>query len=352
VRGAPEVFGELPSACLAEEIETPGEGQIRALITIAGNPVVSTPNAERLDAALAELDFMVSVDVYVNATTRHADVILPAPSPLERAHYDLALYGFAVRNVANWSAPVLDKPAGMPDEWETLLRLAAIGAGAGADADVAALDDMVAADVAGRAGVELDPERRGPARVVDAMLRGGAYGLSLADLEAAPHGVDLGPLEPRLPEVLKTPSGKVELAPAVLVADVERLHTALDAHAGGGMVLIGRRHLRSNNSWMNGLPRLAGGPARCTAQLHPDDAARLGVADGDPVRVTSRAGSIDVPAEVTGDVMPGVVSIPHGWAHANSNVLTDEHDVEPLTGTAILNGIPVTLAPATSAAIV
>ena len=345
VRGAPEVFGELPTACLAEEIETPGDGQIRALITIAGNPVVSTPNAERLDAALAELDFMVSVDVYVNATTRHADVILPAPSPLERAHYDLALYGFAVRNVANWSAPVLDKPAGMPDEWETLLKLAAIGAGAGADADVAALDDMVAADVAGRAGVELDPERRGPARVVDAMLRGGAYGLSLADLEAAPHGVDLGPLEPRLPEVLKTPSGKVELAPEALVADVERLHAAVDTHADGGMVLIGRRHLRSNNSWMNGLPRLAGGPARCTAQLHPDDAARLGVSDGEPVRVTSRAGSIDVPAELTDDVMPGVVSIPHGWAHANSNVLTDEHDVEPLTGTAILNGIPVTLAP-------
>jgi anaerobic selenocysteine-containing dehydrogenase len=359
VRGAPEVFGELPVACLAEEIETPGEGQVRALLTMAGNPVVSTPNAGRLDAALRSLQFMVSVDLYVNETTRHADVILPAPSPLEKGHYDLALYGFAVRNVANYSPPAL--PATMPEEWETLLRLTAIVAGAGADADLAALDDMVAADAARRAGgLEPDPDRRGPERVLDLMLRGGAYGLSLADLEAAPHGIDLGPLEPRLPEVLRTPSGRVDLAPGPLVADVERLHGAVEGHRDGAMLLVGRRDLRSNNSWMHNLPLLVSGPARCTAQVHPDDAARLGLVDGEPARVTSRVGAIEVPVEVTGDVMPGVVSIPHGWGHdapgvrqrvarehagVNSNVLADETLVEPLSGTAVLNGIPVELAP-------
>ena len=358
VRGAPEIFGELPAACMAEEMETPGDGQIRALITMAGNPVVSTPNSERLAAALDDLELMVSVDVYVNETTRHADVILPSPSPLEKSHYDLALYGFAVRNVANYSPPVLESP--MPQEWETLLRLTAVAAGAGPDADIAAIDEMVAADVAGRAGVEPDPGRRGPERLIDAMLRGGAYGLSLADLEAAPHGIDLGPLEPRLPEALKTPSGKVELAPEPLVADVDRLHAFMDeAGADETMLLIGRRDLRSNNSWMHNLPKLVSGPARCTALVHPEDAARLGLADGDPVRVSSRVGAIEVPAEVTDDVMPGVVSIPHGWGHdadgvemgvarehagVNSNVLTDEDALDPLSGTAILNGIPVELA--------
>jgi anaerobic selenocysteine-containing dehydrogenase len=357
VRGAPEIFGELPVACLAEEIETPGDRQVRALVTLAGNPVVSTPNAERLERAIASLDFMVSVDLYVNETTRHADVILPGPSPLEKAHYDIALYGFSVRNVANYSPPVL--PATMPEEWETLLRLTGVVAGAGPDADVAAIDEMVAADVARREGVEPDPARRGPERILDMMLRGGAYGLSLADLEAAPHGIDLGPLEPRLPEALKTPSGKVELAPGPLVADVERLHAALAERRNGGMVLIGRRDLRSNNSWMHNLPKLVSGPPRCTAHIHPDDATRLGLADGAPVRVTSRVGSIELPAEVTDDVMPGVVSIPHGWGHdapgvqlrvaqahagTNSNVLADEELLEPLSGTAVLNGIPVELA--------
>jgi anaerobic selenocysteine-containing dehydrogenase len=358
VRGAPELFGELPVAVLAEEIETPGPGQVRALITNAGNPVASTPNAARLDAALASLEFMVSVDLYVNETTRHADVILPAPSPLEKAHYDLALYGFAVRNVANYSPPVLQ--GAVPDEWRTLLRLTGVVAGLGPDPDVDALDDMVAADVARREGVEPDPARRGPERILDMLLRSGAYGLSLGDLEAAPHGIDLGPLEPRLPEVLRTPSGRIELAPAPLVADVERLHAAMGEWSDGQMLLVGRRDLRSNNSWMHNLPKLVSGPPRCTAHVHPDDAARLGLADGEVARVSSRVGAIEVPVEVTDDVMPGVVSIPHGWGHGtpgvelrvarehagvNTNVLTDEDALEPLSGTAILNGIPVELAP-------
>ncbi|MGI8864611.1 MAG: molybdopterin-dependent oxidoreductase, partial [Solirubrobacteraceae bacterium] len=283
VRGLAEVFGELPVACLAEEIDTAGNGQVRGLITLSGNPVVSTPNSGRLDQALEELDFMVSVDVYVNETTRHADVILPGPSPLRRSHYDLALYLFAVRNVAHYSPAVLGPDREVRDEWVTLLRLAGVVAGLGADADVAMMDDQVArallqrdvgtpeSPVAGRDVDELLTElepRVGPERLLDAMLRTGPYGdgfgrrdggfgLSLAALEAAPHGIDLGPLEPRLPEVLRTPSGKIELAPEPIVADVERLRASLLTPATDGeLVLIGRRQLRSNNSWMHNLPVL------------------------------------------------------------------------------------------------
>jgi anaerobic selenocysteine-containing dehydrogenase len=366
VRSLGEIFGELPAVCLAEEIETPGEGQVRALITVAGNPAVSTPNSARLAQALETLDFMISVDVYVNETTRHADVILPGPSPLQRSHFDLALLGFAVRNVANYSPPVLAPDPSIPEEWETLLRLAAIVTGQGPDADIAAIDRFVAMDVASRMGG--DPEellaavepRVGPERILDLRLRGGPYDLGLADLEAAPHGIDLGPLQPRMPEALRTPSGKIELAPETLVADVARLHEALAEPVNGGMVLIGRRDVRSNNSWMHNLPKLVRGKQRCTAHVHPGDAERLGLADGEVAVVRSRAGAIVVPIEVTEDVMPGVVSIPHGWGHdlpgvalgvagehagTNSNVLADELLIEPLSGTAVLNGIPVELAP-------
>jgi anaerobic selenocysteine-containing dehydrogenase len=378
VRGLGEVFGELPVACLAEEIDTPGEGQVRALLTVAGNPVVSTPNSDRLAAALDELDFMVSIDIYVNETTRHADVILPSPSPLEKAHFDFVFQGFAIRNYANYSPSVLALPAGMPDEWETVLRLVGVVTGQGPDADVAAIDDFVVRAAIGKevadpfspwhgrdveeALAELAP-RVGTSRLIDLMLRTGPYGLTLADLEAKPHGIDLGPLAPRLHEVLRTPSGKVELAPEALVADVARLHDALAAAAGAdadALVLIGRRHLRSNNSWMHNLPMLVRGPERCTLHVHPDDAARLALVDGGRATVRSRVGSLEALVEVTDDIRPGVVSLPHGWGHdaegvemdvarahagINSNVLTDESVVEPLTGTAVLNGIPVSVAP-------
>jgi anaerobic selenocysteine-containing dehydrogenase len=376
VRGLGEVFGELPVACLSEEIETPGEGQIRALLTIAGNPVVSTPNSERLAAALDDLDFMISVDIYVNETTRHADVILPGPSPLQRSHYDLALLGLAVRNVANYSPPALEPDPQVPQEWETLLRLGGIATGQGPNADVAAIDRFVAHEVARRQSTDpssglhgCDPEellaevapRVGPERILDLQLRGGPYRVTLAELEAAPHGIDFGPLEPRVPEVLRTPSGMIELAPEALVADVERLHAALAEPVNGTMTLVGRRELRSNNSWMHNLPTLVRGKERCTALVHPDDAARLGLVDGEEAVVRSRTGEIVVPVEVTDDVMPGVVSIPHGWGHdlpgvalsvagehagTNSNVLADELVLEPLSGTAVLNGIPVELEPA------
>ena len=367
VRGLGEIFGELPVATLSDEIETPGDGQVRALVTIAGNPVVSTPNAGRLDGALESLDFMVSVDIYVNETTRHADVILPAPSPVEKSQYDLAFYQLSIRNIANYSPALMDPPAGMLQEWETLLALTAIVTGQGVDADIGAIDEFVASELGRLNGVEPEAGLRGPERLLDILLRAGPYDLTLADLKAAPHGIDLGPLEPRLPEVLRTPSGKVELAPPVIVADVERLHAAMGQAVNGGMVLIGRRDLRSNNSWMHNLPLLVNGPPRCTAWLHPDDAARFGLADGEPVRVSSRAGALEVPVEITEDVMPGVVSIPHGWGHTargaqlqvaadhagvNSNILADETLLDPVSGNAVLNGIPVELAPVRQPAVV
>jgi len=381
VRQAPEVYGELPAACLAEEIETPGEGQVRALITIAGNPALSTPNGARLERALAALEFMVSLDIYVNETTRRADVILPGLSPLEQSHYDLALRQLAIRNVATYSPPVFDPPAGQPPEWETLLRLAALVAGQGPAPDTAALDDFVtrqrvehevaspASPIHGRESAEIMAAlapRRGPERLLDLMLRTGPYGdafganpggLGLAALEAKPHGIDLGPLAPRIPEVLRTPSGKIELAPEPLVADVARLRAALE-RPGSPMVLIGRRDLRSNNSWMHNLGVLVKGNPRCTMHVHRADARRLGLADGGRARVVSRTGAIEVPVEVTDAIMPGVVSIPHGWGHdepdarlriaaahagVNSNRLADELALDPLSGNAVLNGIPVTV---------
>jgi anaerobic selenocysteine-containing dehydrogenase len=386
VRGQGEVFGELPVVCLAEEIETPGDGQIRALITLSGNPALSAPNADRLEKALDSLDFMVSIDVYLNETTQHADVILPAPSPLRRSHYDLGLYQFAVHNAANYSPPVLEPEPELPDEWITLLRLVGVVTGQGPDADVHAVDDFVAGELVKReigtvgSGIEestvsavlgqLAP-RRGPERLLDLLLRVGAYGdkfgkhpdgLSLAVLEANPHGVDLGPATSRLPDALRTRSGLIELAPAEILADLSRLRAKLtDLPTPNGLLLVGRRDLRSNNSWMHNLPLLVRGSDRCTMHMHPADAHRLGLADGKLAVVRSRAGGIEVPVEVTDAIMPGVVSIPHGWGHdragarlgiasahagVNSNILTDDVLTDALTGNAVFNGIPVTVAPA------
>ena len=379
VRELPEVLGELPAACLAEEIDTPGEGRVRALITCAGNPVLSSPNAGRLEQALAGLEAMVSVDIYVNETTRHADVILPAPPPLSRSHYDVLLLQLAVRNIAHYSPPVLPLEAGAPDEWEILLRLGAILAGQGSSAPLEALDDAIAAQeveraialrgsrVEGRDPAELLAmlrPRRGPERLLDLHLRVGPYGdvfgadpdgLTFERLAAHPHGLDLGPLRPRIPEVLRTVSGTVDLAPSPLVTDLERLRASLSRLAGG-LVLVGRRHLRSNNSWMHNVDVLVRGPERCTLQVHPDDAAELGLVDGGRARVSSRVGSVEIVVEVTGAIMPGVVSIPHGWGHegtamrvaaahagVNSNLLADEQAVDPLSGDAVLNGVPVTV---------
>jgi len=383
VRGSPEVQGELPVACLAEEIETPGAGQLRALITVAGNPALSTPNSTRLQKALEQLEFMVSVDLYLNETTQYADVILPGRSPLEDSHFDVAFNQLACRNNVRYSPPIVEGSADHLEEWETLLRLAGIVNGQGPDADIDALDGLViasqvqaavaadASNIHGRDPGEILAalsERRGPDRVLDFALRSGPYGdgfgahpdgLSLARLQAHPHGIDLGPLEPRIPELLRTPSGKIELAPESILADLERL-AATARPANGELALVGRRSLRSNNSWMHNIPVLMTGKPRCTLHIHPDDAARLNLRTGTLARVSSRAGSVDVPVEVTDAIMPGVVSIPHGWGHdqtgtrltvaaeqpgVNSNALADEFELDPLSGNAVLNGIPVSIQP-------
>ncbi len=382
VRGLPEVRGELPVATLADEIETPGDGQVRALVTVAGNPVLSTPDAGRLDAALASLEFMVSVDLYLNETTRHADVILPGSSPLRRPHYDFAFTQLSIRNVANYSPPLL--PAEGPEEWEVLLRLAAIVSGMGTGENMTQFDDMMFGQLVARAAGDpaspvhgRDPAElvaatrgeRGPVRILDFLVRTGPYGegygadpdgLSLEKLEAAPHGIDLGPLQPRIPSALATASGKVELAPESLLADVPRLAAAADEAGNGDILLVGRRDLRSNNSWMHNLEVLVKGKPRCTLQIHPDDATRLGLDGQGAAKVTSAAGSVTVPIAVTDSIMPGVVSLPHGWGHelegialsvagrhagVNSNELSPG-TMDPLSGNAILNGIPVEVAPA------
>jgi len=358
VSGAPEVFGEFPITCLAEEIETPGADQVRAVIAVAANPVLSAPNGARLSAALDGLDFMVSLDIYLNETSRHADVILPGQSPLEDSHYDVPFPQLSYRNYARFSEAVLPPDPGRPAEWEILLRLAAIAEGRGHDIDIQAYDDEL---IGGRAaeGTTDAAALRGPERQIDLALRQGPYGLTLDQVRSAVGGIDLGPLEPRLPEVLRTPSGKVELAPPMLLDDLDRAAADLGRPAPD-LVIIGRRQVRSNNSWMHNLPVLAKGPFRCTAMVHPDDARRLGLAGGAMARIVRANRAIEVQVEISDEMMPGVVSLPHGWGHdlagtrqtlaaqrpgANLNALFDEDRRDPLSGNAVLSGIEVTMQP-------
>jgi len=386
VRGLPEAMGELPVSTLADEIETPGDGQVRALVTIAGNPALTTPDAARLDALLAGLELLVCVDPYLNATTRHAHVILPPPSLLEKSHYDLAFTGLAVRDFADFSPPVFERANGAPSEFELLVRLAAIAAGFGPGVDPHALatatlrtqverevaieDSLLHGREADEVVAELEASGRPPEeQLLDLMLRSGhrgdgfgarPNGLSLDLLERHPHGIDFGPLCPRLPDALATESGLVELAPKQLIDDLGRLERALEAAASGGMVLVGRRQLRTANSWTHNVPVLVRGKESCFAQIHPDDAARFGLVDGAMATVRSAAGAVEVPVQVTDVVMPGVVCIPYGWGHGlpgtrqsvaaehagvNVNVLTDASAIDPVSGNAVLNGIPVTVAP-------
>jgi anaerobic selenocysteine-containing dehydrogenase len=357
VRGLPEFGGELPVAALAEEIETPGEGQIRALITHAGNPVLSTPNGARLARALGGLDFMVSIDIYRNETTRHAHLILPTSFGLERDHYDLAFYALAVRNVARYVQPILTPPPGVRHDWQVLLDLAlGLHKKGGGRRDGKLIWLMRAI------------RRLGPRRVLDLLLRFGPHGrgvtgrkgLSLARLEAEPHGVDLGPLEPRLPEVLATPDKRMALAPQAFVDDVARLEAQLAVEGGASdqLLLIGRRQLRSNNSWMHNSQRLIKGPEACTLLMHPDDARARGLSDGERVQVRSRVGEIAVPLALSADIALGVVSLPHGWGHgadgvalrvaqtragASINDLTDDLRLDALSGNASFSGVPVTV---------
>ncbi len=382
VSGRDEILGELPAIALAEEIETPGPGQVRALVSVAGNPVRTFPNSERLERAIESLEFVVCLDYYVNETTRHANVILPPTGPLERSHYDLALNHFAVRNVAKWSHPVLEPEPDSRDAWTTSLELGRRFMGL-ESLELAQFDAIVLQQFAGRAlgkreGAEpISPEDAvaavggagGPERILDVMLRAGPYGdhfgarpegLTLARVQEAPHGLDLGPLGPMLPGHLATRSGRIELAPERVTADLPRLERWLSDAASTGLRLINRRDVRSMNSWLHNLPALAKGRDRCTLQIHPDDAAARGLAPGGRARVRTRVGELEAPVEITRDVMPGVVSLPHGFGHtgralrlgvatarpgANVNALTDDGTADAPSGTSVLFGGPVEVAP-------
>jgi anaerobic selenocysteine-containing dehydrogenase len=369
VRGAKEVLGQAPVSCMAEEIATPGEGQLKALITVAGNPVLSTPGGDKLDEVLPMLEAMISVDLWLNETTRHADVILPGLSPLEQPHHDDLILLFAIHSVANYSAPVFD-PGDRPHEWEILIRLTGLCTGTPAeDVDVAAIDDGFFDYLAFTHGVDGAEIRKlydhgGPERMLDLTLRTGPFGdhygkkpggLTLDMLKANPNGIDFGPMVPQLPEILGTLDKKIHLAPQYLLDDLPRLAARLERPAEP-LVLVSRRHLRSNNTWMHNVPALMKGRDRCTLLIHPDDAARSGIADGDVVTVKSAAGEIKVPVEITDAIKPGVVSMPHGWGHgkpgtrmsvangspgANTNVLSPPTFLDEPSGNGALNGIPV-----------
>ncbi|MGQ7956663.1 molybdopterin oxidoreductase family protein [Pseudomonas sp. SP16.1] len=340
VSGLPEYGGELPVAALAEEMLTAGEGQIRALVTVAGNPVLSTPNGRQLEQALDGLEFMLSVDFYINETTRHADLILPPTAPLEHDHYDTTFNVFAVRNVTRFNEAILAKPDGALHDWEIFVGLAKA--------------------FAARNGLELKPTLA-PEQMIDMGLRFGPYGdqserkLSLAALRDHPHGVDLGPLQANLAARLKTPSKTVQAAPELLLGDLARFAAQMPP-AADQLLLIGRRHVRSNNSWMHNYHRLVKGKPRHQLLMNPTDLARRGLIDGQRVRVRSRVGSIEVEVAASDEMMAGVVSLPHGWGHArpgvqmgiareqpgaSANDLTDERQLDALSGNAVLNGVPV-----------
>ncbi|HEY6554364.1 MAG TPA: molybdopterin dinucleotide binding domain-containing protein, partial [Vicinamibacteria bacterium] len=353
VRGLPEFSGEWPVAVLAEEIETAGPGQIKALVTHAGNPVLSAPNGGRLDRALRSLEYMVAIDIYLNETTRHANLILPPTFGLEQDHYDVVFHALAVRNTARYSLPVFPPAPGARRDFEVLVDLAeAIEIARGGSVWPKIKSAVL--------------RRLGPRGVVAWLLRTGPYGagflpfgrgLSLRRLLASPHGVDLGPLAPCLPDRLATRSRRISLAPPRFLDDLTRLTTRTAvATRNGQLSLIGRRDVRSNNSWMHNSPRLVKGRDRCTLLMHPDDARARGLEAGQRVHVRSRVGSVEAALEITEDMRPGVVSLPHGFGHAREgtrlavanavpgvsiNDLTDDLLVDALCGTAQFSGVPV-----------
>ncbi|HXN61247.1 MAG TPA: molybdopterin-dependent oxidoreductase [Acidimicrobiales bacterium] len=377
------VFPELPLICLPEEIDTPGPGRIRALITIGGNPLLSNPDSDRLHRALQQLELLVCVDIYRSETAQFAHVLLPAPSDLARPHYDTFFYQLACRNVANYSPPSVPLGPSEMREYEIFLRLAGILSGEGAHSNTAARDDEFAfnmvMDLTKRPGspvhgrnpdelMKVLERRRGPERVLDLMVRTGVYGdgfgshpggLTLAELEAHPHGIDLGPLKSRVPEVIHTPSGRIELAPPEIIEDLARLKVWFEESQAASFLLINRRELRSNNSWMRNIDVLSR-RSRCTAFIHSADAAALGILDQTEVLIRSRIGEIVVQVEITDEVVRGTISVPHGWGLSSSggnlrvaeltpgvnvNLLTDPERFDALTGTVALSGVPVDVIP-------
>ena len=367
VRGVPAILGQYPASCLAEEIDTPGEGQIHALMTLGANPVLSVPGSARLDAALEQLDCMVSIDIYLNETTRHAHVIFPSPSLLEQPHWDIWAWPWALTSGGHYS-PALFGEGHRPPEWQVMARIGAIMGGVDIP-DLNALDDEFFGMMCDQAGVDRQVAfaalpTNGPERILDLCIRSGPFGdrfgahptgLSLADFKTAPDGILLGPAVPLGERAITTPTGRIELAHPHFLTDIPRLEAALDEPVPA-LVLVSRRQLRSLNSWMHNLNTLVKGKERCTLQIHGDDARALGLAHGDSCEVTSQGGIVTAPVEVTDDIMPGVVSLPHGWGHdregarldiarlhvgTNINELSPAEMIDAASGNAVLNGIPV-----------
>ena len=385
VHGYPEFGGEFPVTTLADEMLTPGKGQVKAFVSHAGNPVLSCPDGQKLDQALNNLDFMVSIDFYINETTRHADIILPPTGQLEHAQFDPIFQAVAVRNVVKFTPPLVPKPEGTLHDWEILngltTRLNRLRARdrktrlqiAATDRFVRKLGDRGLVDLGlrlgpyGTGGKVLDDLRRDGLhslpKVAWKVLRGERKGLTLKKLLAQPHGMDLGPLEPMLPERLFTRDQRINLVPALYFRALQGL-PAPKPVAPEQMLMIGRRHIRSNNSWMHNSQRLVKGKGRCNAMIHPDDGKRLAVADGDDVVVSTPSGTITLPAWLCDDIMPGVISVPHGWGHDREGVqlgvarrvagqsvndIIGSNRVEAVTAMAQLNGIPVKVEPAKAA---
>jgi anaerobic selenocysteine-containing dehydrogenase len=378
-KGIPEIAGQIPCGVMAEEIEeaSAGEQRMRGFITTMGNPVLSAPNGERLAAALEELDFMVSLDIYLNETTRHADLILPSTVQVEHENYDFLFEGTGITNFSRWSSALFEPKEGQRHQWQIYCELGARLAGA---PSWEVVDDMMVKgmlammvgpgtgcpNITPEAAYEDLQDEHGPLRMVECMIRVGPYGdkfganpegLNLVKLRAADQGIDLGFMQPaRLPESM--PNERIDLCPEYILADIPRLENALEERSREDrLVLVGRRQIRNMNSWLHNLPALAKGPNRCTLLLHPDDAKRLGVEGGKFVRVKSRIGEVEVECQITDEMMPGVVSLPHGYGHklkgvrlsvaqqkqpgACSNYLTDETVLDIPSGTHVANGIPV-----------
>ncbi|MGP4950878.1 molybdopterin oxidoreductase family protein [Psychrobacter sp. T6-1] len=344
VSNLPDFNGDYPVVAMADEMLVTGEGQLKAFMCVAGNPVLSTPNGEKLDEALAQLDFMVAIDYFVTETSRHANIILPPASPLEREHYDVTFNGFAVHNVAKYSPALFTKHKDARHDWQIYLELAK------------RLDKKPA--LATRVERELTA-RLGPKFVLDQGLRRGPYqGMTLGKLKKNPHGMDLGPLKRMLPQAIKHKDKQIALNVDFYQADLARVQEMMANYDDEQILLIGRRHVRSNNSWLHNSQRLVKGKPRCTLMLHPDTAREYGIEDGQDVEVTSRVGQVTISAEVTDELMAGVVSIPHGWGHGRSGVkqkiaqahagvsvndLTDDTLIDELCGNAAVNGVPVKL---------
>jgi anaerobic selenocysteine-containing dehydrogenase len=389
VRGIPGAFGQLPTVCMAEEIETPGDGQIRAMVIFSGNPVLSTPDSDRVARAFDSLEFMVAIDMYINESTRHADLILPAPSALERSHYDVSYYQFAIRNIANYSPPVMPLDNELIPEWKLLAAIAGLLMDHPLQENINAMVDSLQdkliqnlvsravesphSNIHGRDSKEIMSDLspyNGPERMLDFYLRTGPYGdgfnsrdgVSLQKLMENPHGIDFGPLEQRIPEMLRTKDGRINLATPEIISDLDRLRTRINesSTAEDGLVLIGRRHLRSNNSWQHNIRVLMKGKDRCTLHMHPKDAESRGISHLSNVVVSASGRNLVAVVEITDAVMPGVVSLPHGWGHdlpgvklaiasvnpgQNVNKLATNEYIDPLSGNPHLNGFPVEVVP-------